>query len=205
MLKLTMWLVVPSFYQGDLLRALVATDEIDLQAIFSRHLSEDRIQLGWKNDVDDYPFRFLDERNRTTDAVRSAWLQRDRIHVVNGMWMEPSFAAALTTLAAIGGTYAVYSEAPDPNISRSHAKRLLSTAFGRFIVGRASGYFPVSEQGAEFFKRLGARSDTIYPYGYFRSNSNSRGNSACYRDQDRTELVFVGQIVRRKGIDLLLD
>jgi glycosyltransferase involved in cell wall biosynthesis len=205
MLKVTMWLVVPSFYQGDLLRALVATDEIDLQVIFSRQLSEDRIQLGWENDVADYPFRFLEERNRIMDAVRSVWLQPDRIHIVNGMWMEPSFAAALTTLALRGGTYAVYSEAPDPNIFRSGAKRLLTTLFGRFIVGRASGYFPVSHLGEQFFKGLGARKENIYPYGYFRAHPSPSVSPTVNEDENRIEIIYIGQIVHRKGVDVLLE
>jgi glycosyltransferase involved in cell wall biosynthesis len=211
MLKVTMWLVIPSFYQGDMLRALVAAGELDLDVIFARRISEDRIQLGWENDLEGYPFQFLSESNRIGNAMRLAWSQRDRIHIVNGMWMEPSFAAALATLAATRSTYAIYSEAPDPNATRSVAKKLFSTAFGRLIVGRASGYFPVARLGVEFFKRLGAREEKIYPYGYFRSHSKpfnssaSRDDSLWRNDEDRIEVVFVGQIVHRKGIDLLLE
>jgi glycosyltransferase involved in cell wall biosynthesis len=205
MLKLTMWLVVPSFYQGDVLRALVATGELDLEAIFARPLPEDRIQLGWENDLAGYSFRFLNETNRIMDAVRLVWSRRDRIHMVNGMWMEPSFAAALTALAATGGTYAIYSEAPDPNISRSVAKKLFATAFGRMIVARASGFFPVSHLGVEFFKRLRARPENIYPYGYFRSHSKPSDSSMWRDDEDRIEVVFLGQVVQRKGIDVLLE
>jgi glycosyltransferase involved in cell wall biosynthesis len=207
MLKVTMWLVVPSFYQGDLLRALVATGELDLEVIFARPLSEDRIELGWKNDVAGYSYRFLNEQNRIWDAVRLVWSQRERIHIVNGMWMEPSFAAALATLAAIGSTYAIYSEAPDPSVSRSGAKKLCTTVFGRMIVARASGFFPVSHFGVAFFRRLGAQSQNTYPYGYFRSHASPLANSTMCNDddQDRIEIVFVGQVVHRKGIDLLLD
>lgn len=204
-----MWLVVPSFYQSDLLRALVATGEIDLEVIFARLLSEDRIELGWENDVGGYSFRFLNENNRIGDALRTVWLQRDRIHIVNGMWMEPSFVAALVILAATGGTYAIYSEAPDPNASRSSAKQLCAAAFGRLIVSRASGFFPVSHFGVDFFKMLGARSENTYPYGYFRSHSKPlNGSTERYGkggDAARIEIVFVGQIVHRKGIDVLLE
>jgi glycosyltransferase involved in cell wall biosynthesis len=79
------------------------------------------------------------------------------------------------------------------------------------IVARAAGFFPVSHLGVEFFRLLGAPSENTYPYGYFRSHSiplnDSTGinDKGSYKHAHKIEVVFVGQIVHRKGIDVLLE
>jgi glycosyltransferase involved in cell wall biosynthesis len=47
---------------------------------------------------------------------------------------------------------------------------------------------------------LGFDANTIYPFGYFRSSQQSNS----YRTNTTVELVFIGQLIRRKGIDILL-
>ena len=46
MLTLTVWMNYPSFYQGDLFRSLLASGQVDLQVIFAKRLTADRLQLG---------------------------------------------------------------------------------------------------------------------------------------------------------------
>src|SRR6266498_4731817 len=98
MLPLTIWMNYPSFYQGDLFRSLIASKQVDLQVIFAKRLTADRLQLRWEDDLRGYPYRFIDKRHRLYDALRLAWTQRERIHIVNGVWAEPAFTAALLAL-----------------------------------------------------------------------------------------------------------
>src|SRR2546423_12890186 len=109
MLPLTVWMNYPSFYQGDLFRSLLASAQVDLQVIFAKRLPADRLQLGWDEDLHGYAYRFLDPRHRLSDARRLAWAARRRLHIVNGIWAEPAFTAALLTLAAARSRYAIYS------------------------------------------------------------------------------------------------
>lgn len=205
MLDLTIWMNYPAFYQGDLFRTLVASGEVDLNVVFAKLLTSDRVDLGWQNDLAGYPHHFLDERNKIADAVRVAWAGRRRLHIMNGLWAEPSFAAGLVTLAAAGSTYAIYSEASEPELPRSAAKRLSMAAFGKMLTPKAAGILSISHLAEDFFKRLGASQRAIYPFGYFRSHAQIADNFPSIKMGEKIEVIFVGQIVHRKGIDLLIE
>ena len=196
---------MPSFYQGDLFRSLNADRGVDLQVIFARAITPDRVRLGWQNDTTGFSSYMLSGRNPVTDAMRLAWSQRDRVHIVNGLWAVPSFAAALVVLANAGSKFAIYSEAPEPGVSRSKAKKLLRKGFGTLVLKRAAGVLPVSRLAAEFFGGLGVAERRMYPFGYFRSCEQFTESPLRPRKQDAIDVVFVGQIVRRKGIDLLFE
>lgn len=205
MLPLTIWMNYPSFYQGDLFRTLIASGEVDLRVIFAKGLTADRLQLDWRNDLEGYPYVFIDKRRPLRDAMRLAWSQRRRVHIVNGLWAEPAFMAALLVFASAGCTFAIYSEAPDPFMYRSTMKRMLRASFGKMIVRRAAGALPISRMAVEFYKRLGMREQALYPFGYFRARGSMASPSADSTSPKGVEIIFVGQVIHRKGIDLLVE
>ncbi len=203
-LPVTIWMNMPSFYQNDLFRALARMNEVDLEVIFARRLSQNRTNLGWETNVEGFSSSYLSRLNPIGDACQRAVRRRGRIHIVNGVWGEMSFAAALTALAAVRARYAIYSEAPNPLDHRSMAKRIARSAFGPMVARGAGGWFPVARLGAGFFRSIGAPRDDIYPFGYFRSTPLPRA-TAMRPEADRLEVVYVGQVIERKGVDLLLD
>lgn len=203
MIQLTIWMNYPSFYQGDLFRALMASGEVDLQVVFAKDVMSDRRDLGWKVDMTGFPHRFLDERNPLADAMRLARSQRERFHIVNGLWTEQAFAAVLVTLALSRSRYAIYSEAPEPGVRRPLLKRLLRRAFGKLLAPKAAGALSISGLAERFYKSLNVRDRRIYPFGYFRAAHPAEGLSGL-RNDNRIEIVFVGQLIHRKGVDVLL-
>jgi glycosyltransferase involved in cell wall biosynthesis len=196
---------MPTFYQADLFRALVRTGEVDLQVVFARRITADRHEIGWTDDVHGYSSTFLRRRVGTLDAIHLAWCQRDRIHIVNGLWAEPSFAVALCILAVQGSAYVIYSEAPNPDTERSTVKELVRAIMGRALAIRARGWLPISRFAVEFYESIGARREAMYPFGYFRARASN-----CVAPMDAGErppgisAVFVGQVIERKGLDVLL-
>ena len=186
-------------------RELIHSGQVDLEVVYAKSLTSDRLQLGWHDDLQGYPYRFINKRAPKSDAMRIAWKQRHRVHILNGIWAEPSFAAALLTLAAAGSKYAVYSEAPDPTVARSAGKRMLQGRVGPVLAAKAMGVLPVSSLGFEFFRRLGVPEQAIFPFGYFRSRARWTDRSGYFKDDSKIEIVFAGQIIERKGLDILLD
>ena len=194
---------MPSFYQNDLFRALMATGQIDLQVIFARSLAPQRRELCWTEDLTGFEYRFLNERSAILDAIPLIRVQRERLHVVNGIWAEPAFAVGLTELMMLGSRYAIYSEAPQHRLGRSPVKDRFKRGFGSYAVRKAAGLLPVSRLGEDFFRDLGASSEAIYPFGYFRAAPRVSATGATGRSS--IDLIFVGQLVHRKGLDILLD
>ena len=206
MLALTIWMNVPSFHQDGLFKALLASGETDLRVVFATEAPPQRRQLGWLDAARDYPNRMLSARFAFWDAVRIAWSERGRLHIVSGIWAEPSFAAVLCVLGLARSRFVVYAEAPDPRQTPVGFHGAFRRWFGGWVARRALGMLAVSHFGEEFYAQLGFDAGRIYQFGYFRANNNvpQMGPTLSTRSK-RTEVIFVGQLIDRKGVDLLLE
>ncbi len=202
-IPLTIWLNVPSFHQTPLLRSLIATGDVDIQVVFSRSLGAERIALGWENDTVGYPNCILDSNRAFIQAFELAWKQRNRIHIVNGFLAEPTITAALIALRLAGAHYLNYAEAPNWLIARSWPKKLVKGAFSRWAVQSHTGLLAISSLAKASYAHLGYSPDYIYDFGYFISShavlDGKLRNNNCF------EILYVGQLVHRKGVDLLLE
>jgi glycosyltransferase involved in cell wall biosynthesis len=195
---------MPSFHQDGLFNALVASGEVDLQVVFARNLAADREQLGWQSEIKTYPYRTLSQTNSLIDGVRIARAERRRLHIINGIWAEPAFAAALCVLVLARSQFAIHSEAPDPRLRPSAFKKILRPSFAKWVAGRAAGLFAVSHFAADFYMQLGFAPARVYPFAYFRAGTNLALEFSESKNPLQIEIVFVGQLIDRKGIDILL-
>lgn len=205
MIQLTIWMNLSTAFQAALFRELTVSGEVDLQVIFAKQLTPDRAALGWEDDLTGYAYRYLDERNPLADAVSLAWAGRSRLHIVNGFWAEPAFAAALVTLRAARSNYVIYSEAPEPDLPRSPARKLLRAAFGRLLAPGAAGLLAVSHLAEDFYRNLGAHESVIYPFGYFDLHARFTEGITYSKERNEIEIIYVGQLIHRKGVDLLIE
>jgi glycosyltransferase involved in cell wall biosynthesis len=200
---LVLWINSPSPYHEDLFRALLSTTQVDLSVVYDEQLPASRQQLGWQVSLTGYPNRSL---SPSRDPRTVVWLAKSTaraVHIVNGLWSAPRFTLALATLITAGAPAVfIYSEASPPE----HAKSLHRTVIKSLLV-RLSAASPrthllaVSSLAQQQFISLGFPSDRIYPFGYFRS-APVPAKDPARRDR---RLVYVGQLVRRKGIELLLE
>ena len=205
MLHLTIWMNVPSFHQDGLFKALLASEELDLRVVFAAEVPRHRLQLGWTQAARDYPNRMLSARFAFWDAIRIAWSERGRLHIVNGIWAEPSFAAALCVLAFARSRFVVYAEAPDLRQTPVGFFGALRKWFGGWIAKRALGMLAISHFAEQFYTHLGFARVRVYPFGYFQTHNVQTERPARLTAGERMEVIFVGQLIPRKGVDLLLE
>jgi len=66
---------------------------------------------------------------------------------------------------------------------------------------RARAVFAISHLAADYFGSLGFAEDKIYPFGYFRTSPVPLENALHV---DNVDIVYVGQFIHRKGLDILL-
>lgn len=207
MIPLTIWMNMPSFYQVDLFRSLVATGEVDLQVVFAGELPIERWQLGWAEDLSGFSATFLSgekakSKNSHATAIQRAIYHRHRLNIVNGIWAEPTFVLAVLSWMATGGRFALYSEAQQPNLPRHPAKKAAQRVFGRAVARRTVGVFPISHFAANFYRHLGVSEEKLYPFGYFRAHPVVPPSVPMSSRQ--VEIIYVGQFIQRKGLDILL-
>jgi glycosyltransferase involved in cell wall biosynthesis len=69
------------------------------------------------------------------------------------------------------------------------------------VARRARGVLAISHLAADYFGSLGFAADKIYPFGYFRASPVLLENILHV---DKVNIVYVGQFIHRKGLDILL-
>jgi glycosyltransferase involved in cell wall biosynthesis len=196
---------MPSFHQDGLFNALSRSDEIELRVVFARETTIDRQELGWTAAARDYSHRILPDHLKIWSAVRLAWSERDRLHIVNGIWAEPSFAAALSVLGLAGSRVVVYAEAPDCRQAQTGVRAFFRRTFARWVAKRVLGFLAVSRFAEQFYTQLGFARERVYPFGYFQTPNACTGSFPDPAPAQSTEVIFVGQLIPRKGVDLLLE
>ena len=204
MLPLTIWMNMPSFHQDDLFTSLAGSGEVDLRVVFARELITERLRLGWSPGARQYAHHTLASPYSVAEAFRIARRERHRLHIINGIWAEPAFAAALTALRMMGSRFVIHSEAPDVAQQRSVFKRGLRSTFGKWVVGKAAGVLAISRFAVAFYRELGCLDERLYPFGYARALPDGAKLARDTAKAGRTEIIFVGQLIRRKGVDILL-
>lgn len=205
MLPITIWMNMPSFHQDGLFNALSRSGDVELRVVFARETTRERRELGWTAAARDYSHRILPDHLNIWSAIRLAWLERDRLQIVNGIWAEPSFAAALSVLALAGSRIVVYAEAPDCRQAQTGVRAFLRRSFARWVAKRALGFLAVSRFAEQYYTQLGFARERVYPFGYFQTSSDWTESFQDVPAGQRSEVIFVGQLIPRKGVDLLLE
>ncbi len=200
-MRLTIWMNMPSPYQADFFTELAQAEGIDLEVVYAYPLEEGRKSLGWTVADGSYGVTFLSTGARgIRQAAKRAWEDRDRVHIINGVWAVPAFLMASTILLSTSAAIFFHGEAADPRVGRSVARECLRAVIGRIMLARAKGVFAIARLGERFYARHGAAADQILPFGYFKRHEFRR------TDEVRTEreILFVGQLVERKAVDVLI-
>lgn len=192
---------MPAFHQAGMFRALAAMDEIDLQVIFARQIDAERVALGWQSDTDGYPHLTLDHPRAFGQAFRLAWEQRERLHLMGGLWAESALMAALAALRLSGARYINQSEVPSPIRSRSQMKVQLQHLWAKWVIQPQTGMLAISNMSRDFHQTLGVLPLYTYDFGYFL---NAYAEPVQAPEAEALELLYIGQFIERKGVDLLL-
>lgn len=192
----------PSFYQADMFRALVATNAVDLTVVFSRPLGKDRTTLGWRDDIHGFPSITLNGERAILQAANLAWHHRRRVHIVGGLWAEPTIMAALVVLRSLHCRYLNYAEVPNPLVTRSSIKTLGKHAFARWAIHKETGLLAISRLSSDYYLRLGFAANHVYEFGYFLTGYDV---PPAVSPENTINLIYIGQLIPRKGVDLLID
>jgi len=204
MLPITIWMNMPSFYQDDLFREL--SKKVDLRVVYDHVMTEDRRQLGWVESKKEYNSCILQVGHKVRQAVKIARSEPGRVHIINGIWAEKAFAAAAIVLGWSGTPFAIYSERPDPIVSRGLLKRVARRSIGRWIARNANALFAISHLATDYFSGLGFPPNRIYPFGYFRASPLARaGELSTTCVGAKLDILYIGQLIRRKGLDILMQ
>ncbi|MDZ7900887.1 MAG: glycosyltransferase family 4 protein [Arcicella sp.] len=197
---------MPSYYQNDLFNELCKRYD-NFEVIYAHEADSARKKQGWNfNLVQNYESKIIGKNLNIKQLIQYVYANRKSTHIINGIWAEKYFFFVLLLLMLLGSNFFIYSEAPVPQKKRSFIKKLVLNCIvkpvsKRLIYG-AKGFFAVSIFAVNYFKSLNLKSEKIYRFGYFR---NVEKPDFIKKESNINQLIFVGQLIERKGIFMLLE
>ena len=178
-----------------------------LSVIYASGLRKERRDIGWEIDANAPWITFLSSRYSLLEAIAILLRQRASIHVVNGIWAEPTFFVVLALCCLLRIPCCIYSEAPASmcvSTWTSRLKRPVQRLLVRMLANRVSGLLAISWLAVRAFIALGIPESKIYRFGYFENvrHPKTPENTTALRFR---EIVYVGRLVRGKGVELLIE
>ena len=201
-MRVVFWQNILSFYQVPHITALAAFPDTEVVWVVQQAITPDRVAQGWK--VPDVP------GVRVVVAPDDAAVQgliserpKDSVHIFSGIHQDPiarkAFYLCVKTPAQIG----LLNEPPFPGRLRD----LVSPTFHRvhrLLHGRRVDFvLAIGHMAVNFYRAVGYPANAVFPYGYFPP---APSDPPTARPQDGpVQILYLGQLVERKGVDILLD
>ena len=215
MLKLCIWMNIPSHYQSVFFHALDRRDDVDLRVVYFNRASQDRAAEGWKNDHAAKPYEMFAEGGSNPSALVEAvdnW--QERIHIISGYFSSE----LIDWFCKHGTTWCHWSEMPGIRLAellgyRMSLFRLFNPLMlmckrkeGRRIKNHALGAFGQGRLAHRAFRWMGVPERMITDLYYVPAGLPEAEPCAemCSFSKDRKVFLAVGALCRRKGIDILL-
>lgn len=203
--RIIFWQPFASPHQEAFLEAVAEQFEGDvILGVERATLPPERVAQGWR-EPQHIRVRVIDISKPENHAALAAYRSSDSLHVFTGFFSHPLVWAGFHKLADSQAKLAIYSEAPEQPPLTGWLKR----ARGRLLAARWTKRFDfvlaVGGVGCEFFERIGFPKDKIVAFGYYLPLPPLADVRRVRRSGDLVHILSAGQLVRRKGVDLLIE
>lgn len=199
-----MWMNQPSRHQEDL-AAEMRRLGVSVTVIYASPLRKERKEIGWEVHASARRTRFLSSRYAFLEVMKLVRQHPSSIHIVNGIWAESAFFVAIAVCFLQRIPCCIYSEAPTSMVRAGWSRRfrrpiqaMLTRLFARRMWLLAISW--ISERA---FSRLGFSRARIYRFGYFENPSDRPTEPSAL--SVFPEILYLGRLVRGKGIELLIE
>jgi len=192
----------------------------DLQAFVATREDADRKAQGWTaTDLKGLDVAVLPQRGWLKFVIRVLQSRPGALHIIVSPFGDGRIAVVL--LLALLNRCAVYlvSEPYSPvaagyfddrhrwlNSLKARLRPLLYRLYGALISRRLKGVFAISPLAVRQYMELGIDRQRVFPFGYFvpaRAAVSEPHRPASSDTRNSLRLVFVGNLIRRKGVDNL--
>lgn len=198
-MKLLVWMNAPSPYQAAFFEELNAIQGVRLRVVYRNEIPDARRELGWSQ-LPTCSYSTATLRPGWRGVLEAMWLAlsaRSDAHLINGLWAVPAFAAAAVLLLVTGQAVFFHAELPDPRQRRSRVLIMMRNLVTTMFLWRAKGIFAVSSKAVTFYREF-VRTTPIFEFAYFSAFTGPPYGAS------RNEVLFLGQLIDRKGLYCLL-
>jgi len=220
-MKIISWHPVLTDHQSYTLEALKNKGGCDLNVNVLKAAHAERESQGWVNRHDaSFSPTLMPRKGLIKFAIHRLRENRDAVHIFSSPFEEIKLILVLILAVTFGCRVYLISE-PYSSIStgyQSNGKRytnwlkaklrpFLYRLYGQLLSRRICGVFAISCLAIEQYQRIGVPRKKIFPFGYFvphQEADNPRNFPATISKQKLLKLVFIGNLISRKGLDILL-
>ena len=217
-MQLVLWLSVLTEHQVHTFRALQDLLGQPIHFVVGFRILADRTSQGWcEPELEDLSVETLPKRGWWRFGCRVLESYPHAIHIFGGLWADRRFfpllllaqrrriSTALMMESYVELAQSYFRAQPGPIDSlKSVLRPLAYNLAGRLVARRLHAAFPISGKAIEQIKAMGTPVDRIYPFGYFVP-SISAGNPDDAPKSKGLSLVFVGNLIARKGLTTLIE
>lgn len=200
------WHNVPCIHTAPLLKALASQWQGRVFVVTELYLYEERIKQGWSQP--DYGVAKLiiaPSRQKRLDLIEQAAI--NSIHIFGGIRAYPETYWSLKQVARTNASLAIYAENVDDRGLRGPIKRLQYSFDALRWGNRVDLMLITGQRGRKWFANMGFPKAKIVPFAYFPEPAILDGSTLPLTQKqsvDQINLLFLGQLIPRKGVDLLL-
>lgn len=201
MTKYFLWEWAPSPHLGNILDGL-ASMGADVEYLVGNEAYRHRQDQGWPlPNWSSVPISVLGDRAAISDLIENS--HPSDVHICAGLRANRFIKNVVAELRKRRRTFFVFLETIDERTILRHIKRPMYR-FG-FFRNRSSieGVLAAGLSTGSWVSKRGVPSAKIFDFGYFLSGQNLKIDSLQRDDQFR--LLFVGSLIERKRVDLILD
>ncbi len=217
-MRIVSWQRVLTDHQSHTLRALQEVAGEPVFIISGVKVLKERKGQGWTEpDTTGLDVRYLPSSGWWRGGVSVLQKNPDAIHLFNGLWGDRRFFFFLLEAQRRGIKTGLvtepYSEVATGYLNeefalKSHLKVILRPWLyrlaGFLVAKRLCATFAISEKAVRQFLQIGVRKECMFPFGYFVPAMNNDGRKPPERAQG-LQLVFIGSLIKRKGIQTLVE
>lgn len=204
MRRIVFWQPIDSPHQDAFLEAVGRRFPGEVVLGVERRLPVERAAQGWREPRHEV-VRLEDISLPAGHAALATHDEPDSLHVFSGLLSHPLVWDGFRRLARTDARMAVYSEAPEQPPLTGWIKRLRGRLIARRWAWRFAFVLAIGTVGRDFFRRIGWPPERIIPFGYFTMPPADPPPPVLPDPAPTFRLVSAGQLIRRKGIDLLLE
>ena len=205
--RIVFWQPIASPHQEAFLESLARQFAGEVILGVEQALPAERRAQGWRQ-PSHRKVNVVDISIPTNHAALAAHATATSLHVFSGFFSHPLVWAGFRRLAASTARLAIMSEAPEQPPSTGWLKRLRGRVLAARWASRFAFVLAIGGVGCGFFERVGFPKEKIVPFGYYLDVpplAQADLNSPAARSFDGVvRFVSAGQLIRRKGIDLLV-
>ena len=205
--RIIFWQPIASPHQEAFLESLARQFAGEVILGVEQALPAERRAQGWRQ-PSHKKVNVVDISIPTNHAALAAHATATSLHLFSGFFSHPLVWAGFRRLAASTARLSIMSEAPEQTLSTGWLKRLRGRVLAARWASRIAFVLAIGGVGCEFFEQVGFPKEKIVPFGYFLDVpplAQADLNSPAARSADSVvRFVSVGQLIHRKGIDLLV-